>query len=347
MAPAHAATPPITRLAVGQCLTYSVAQTNPGSSSIPPSAFPNALVTITVCRPDATHLTVTADAPTVNEDACTLGLGGTFNVQVVLTPTPAVITGSSYVVLQTTDASSGAGVPDYDAVYPSTPFDSYGPLSAMGISATYTDAWCNEPDDGTTVGFGTSTEAPGHGFVSYSIPFGSGPSGPAGPYSKVKFLCTSPFGYDFLAPCSVTVVPGVACPHSGDNMNTKQQQHEELCEHKADHGENEDNQAESEDSQTEQSQQNSDLSNEDLSNADFSGFDFSNSNVRYADLSGSILQGVNLAGADLTCASFGGADLTGANLAGAILDGADLTGATLLGVDLTSTITSIGFTGCA
>src|SRR2546422_2468820 len=78
------ATDPTVALAVGQSLSYSVTQTTPGPTS----------VTVTASRPDATHLTVTADTPSVFEDACVLGLGGTFNAQVVLTPTPAVATGS-------------------------------------------------------------------------------------------------------------------------------------------------------------------------------------------------------------------------------------------------------------
>jgi uncharacterized protein YjbI with pentapeptide repeats len=72
----------------------------------------------------------------------------------------------------------------------------------------------------------------------------------------------------------------LSCPQEGDDEDAKQQQHEELCEQKGDHGEHEDVQTESENQQTEQSQQNSDLSGEDLNNANFNGYDFSNSNLQ-------------------------------------------------------------------
>jgi len=148
------ATDPTVKLAVGQSLTYSVTQNTPGPTS----------VTITVSRPDATHLTVTADAPSVNPGACTLGLGGTFNVQSVLTPNP--IPGSVLIVWQTTAASEDPLMsPNYDAIYPDGS-DTTGPLAAIGISAMYTDGYLCGP---SATG-GTLTAPPGSGYVKVHGP---------------------------------------------------------------------------------------------------------------------------------------------------------------------------------
>jgi len=134
------------------------------------------------------------------------------------------------------------------------------------------------------------------------------------------------------------------CPKD-EGDSAKQQQHEELCEEKADNGEHGNDAGEHENEQAEQNQHNSDASGEDLSGADYSGYDFSNSNLRGSDLSGSILSGVNLSGADLSCASLSGANLTGANLAGANLQGADLTGAVLEGANLTGVLGLLSLPG--
>ena len=131
----------------------------------------------------------------------------------------------------------------------------------------------------------------------------------------------------------------VSCPEAGEDTDSKQENHEELCEQKANHGEQEDVKTESEDQWTEQNQHGADLSGEDLNTADFKGYDFSNANLQGADLSGSDLTAVNLAGADLSCSNLSNANLSGAKLIGAILQGADLTGANLAGVDLTGVIT--------
>src|SRR6267143_2030383 len=132
----------------------------------------------------------------------------------------------------------------------------------------------------------------------------------------------------------------VACPQQGDDNDSKQENHEELCEQKAGHGEQDDSQSEVESQQANQNQQGSDLSGADLNTASFNGFNFSGANLQGADLSGSDLTGVNFVGADLSCANLSNANLSGANLLGAIIEGANLTGANLLGVDLSGVITA-------
>jgi hypothetical protein len=135
--------------------------------------------------------------------------------------------------------------------------------------------------------------------------------------------------------------PPLPCPKAGDETDSKQQQHGELCEEKGSHGEQDDGPASTEDPQTEQAEQNqqgTDHSGEDLNNADYSGYNFSGANLKSADLSGSSLKAANLSGANLSCANLSSADLTGAVLAGAILSGANLAGANLQGVDLSGVI---------
>jgi uncharacterized protein YjbI with pentapeptide repeats len=135
--------------------------------------------------------------------------------------------------------------------------------------------------------------------------------------------------------------PTLPCPNPGDDNDAKQQNHEELCEQKAGHGEQNDGPTQTENQATEQTQNQhgADLSGEDLNTANYHGYDFSGANLQGADLSASDLTGANLAGADLSCANLSGANLIGANLLGAIIEGANLTGANLLGVDLSGVIT--------
>ena len=137
----------------------------------------------------------------------------------------------------------------------------------------------------------------------------------------------------------------VSCPQQGEDKDSKQEQHEELCEEKVNQGEQEFDQGEQENEQGEQNVHSANLSGEDLNNADLKGYDLTNANLSGADLSGTDLTFANLQGANLSGANLNGANLSGANLLGADLSGADLTATNLQGANLIGAITS-GCIGC-
>ncbi len=162
------------KLGVGGSISFTATQFTPGPQT----------VTITVSRPTASVAVVSAETLSVSGDACALGLGGSFNVQVKLRPNP--VPRAVFIVLQTTDASVGAGPPNY--ITP-TSFVAV-PLSTIGISATFSPG---DPDHGCIAGSSAS--------VAYFIPVGEGP----GLFTELRFLGTQPFGYSFLPPDNLTV----------------------------------------------------------------------------------------------------------------------------------------------
>ncbi len=176
---------------MGQSLTFTGTQSSPGPQA----------VTITVTRATDSTLLVEAHTNTIAGDACVLGLGGTFNVQVRLKPMP--VSKTDFIVMQTTKASVGEGLDTNGDGIPDAPSApgfikvrkgatnfADTPLSTIGISATFS------PGD---TAHGCSGGSPAD--VTYTVPVGTG----SGQYRQLTFLGTQPFGNDFLPPSNITV----------------------------------------------------------------------------------------------------------------------------------------------
>ncbi len=165
---------------VGFSMSWTVTQSSPGPQN----------VVITLSRPTADEILVSASTGAFSPDACVLGLGGSFNVQVSLKPKSPAIAGQ-YIVMQSIGSASYF-VADGSGRHTGP---SMG-LSTIGVTLSFLGAANFAGDCSSGGGPGTFAE------VSYTIPFGTG----AGEFSVIRFLGTQPFGYNFEPPTDLTLI---------------------------------------------------------------------------------------------------------------------------------------------